>query len=284
MHLRILLSVVLYGVFWRGLNAQELYVYSEPASNLPARSLSLKVKNQLVPEDGIFGRFSYRYTPQVMAGISKKFMLRAAASIGNMQTERAQFESLQLYGKYRILSVDDIHSHFRLAAFGQLARTSVPFHYDEIDLGGDKSGVEAGLIATQLWHKFALSGTFSHVQVLHSSRKNRDVFIPERSYSAMQFSLSAGYLLFPRVYSSYKQTNLNLYTELLAQRTLDNDGYYVDIAPALQLIFASATKLNIGYRQQLGANMHRMTANSWLLSVETTMLGFFKRLNRKSKR
>lgn len=257
--------------------AQELYVYAEPASNLPARSLSLKLKSQWVGEDRIFGRFSYRYTPQVMAGLSKKLMIRAAASVGNMQTQRAKFESLQLYGKYRILSVDDIHSHFRLAAFGQVARSTVPFHYDEIDLGGDKSGMEAGLIATQLWHKFALSGTLSHIQVLHASRKNRDVYIPERSFSALQFSLSGGYLLFPRVYSSYKQTNLNLYLELLTQRLLDKPGYYADLAPSLQLIFSSATKLNLGYRYQLGTSMHRMTNNSWLLSVETTVLNAFKK-------
>lgn len=263
--------------FFIGVNAQELYVYSEPASNLPARSLSLKLKHQSVTKDAIFGRYSYRYTPQVMVGLTKKLMLRAAASIGNMQTQRAKLESMQLYAKYRILSIDDIHSHFRLAAFGQVARSVVPFHYDEIDLGGDKSGVEAGLVATQLWHKFALSGTLSHIQVLHGSRKNRQVYIPARSYNAMQFSLSAGYLLFPRVYSSYKQTNLNLYTELLTQRTLDNSHYYVDIAPALQLIFASATKLNIGYRHQLGSTMHRMTDNSWLVSVETTILGVIKK-------
>jgi hypothetical protein len=246
--------------------------------------VSYKLKNQFVKEDKIYGRFAYRYTPQVMAGVTKNFMIRVATSIGNMQTRRVRLESMQLYAKYRILSIDDIHSHFRLAAFGQLAATSVPFHYDEIDLGGDKSGMEAGVVATQLWHKFALSGTLSHIQVLHASRKNRQVYIPERSYNAMQFSLSAGYLLLPRVYESYKQTNLNLYTELLVQRTLDNNRYYVDIAPALQLIFASTTKLNLGYRRQIGTNMHRMTNSSWLVSVETTRLGFFKQLNRKSKR
>jgi hypothetical protein len=277
MQLRKILVTIFCSFFLIGAPAQELYVYSEPASNLPARSMSYKLKNQFVKEDKIYGRFAYRYTPQVMAGITKNFMIRVATSIGNMQTRRVRLESMQLYAKYRILSIDDIHSHFRLAAFGQLAATSVPFHYDEIDLGGDKSGVEAGVVATQLWHKFALSGTLSHIQVLHASRKNRQVYIPERYYNAMQFSLSAGYLLLPRVYSSYKQTNFNLYTELIAQRSLDNNRYYVDIAPALQLIFASATKLNFGYRHQVGTNMHRMTNSSWLLSVETTILNAFKK-------
>jgi hypothetical protein len=278
MQLRKIVGTFFCSLFLGGIHAQELYVYSEPASNLPARSMSYKLKNQFVKEDKIYGRFAYRYTPQVMAGVTKNFMVRVATSIGNMQTQRLRLESMQLYAKYRILSIDDIHSHFRLAAFGQVAATSVPFHYDEIDLGGDKSGVEAGLVATQLWHKFALSGTLSHIQVLHGSRKNRQVYIPERSYNAMQFSLSAGYLLFPRVYSSYKQTNFNIYTELIAQRSLDNNRYYVDIAPALQLIFASTTKLNLGYRHQIGTNMHRMTNRSWLLSVETTILGVFKRI------
>jgi len=89
--------------------------------------------------------------------------------------------------------------------------------------------------------------------------------------------VSAGYLLFPRNYTSYKQTNLNLYVELLGQNTYDLKRYYADLAPAIQLIFNSNAKLNIGYRFELGSDMHRMSAQSWLISFERTFLNALSR-------
>jgi hypothetical protein len=142
---------------------------------------------------------------------------------------------------------------------------------------GDKSGVEAGLIATRLSHKLALSLTASHTQVLHNTRKNAALFDPPRTFQTLQFSLSGGYLLLPREYKDYEQTNLNLYAELLSQRSIDNRRYYYDLAPALQLIFSSRTKLNLGYRFQLAGTMDRMARQSWLLTLESTWLGYFKK-------
>ena len=81
--------------------------------------------------------------------------------------------------------------------------------------------------------------------------------MPSRIYQAMNYSLSAGYLLLPREYTDYKQTNVNIYTELLAQQSLERKAYYVDLAPAVQFIFNSNAKLNIGYRFQLKGDMLR---------------------------
>jgi len=89
----------------------------------------------------------------------------------------------------------------------------------------------------------------------------------------MNYSLSAGYLLFPRKYENYRQTNLNIYTELLAQQTLDIKRYSIDMAPGIQFIFNSNSKLNLGYRFQLGSDMSRMAQNSFLLSFERTFFG-----------
>ena len=88
--------------------------------------------------------------------------------------------------------------------------------------------------------------------------------------------MSAGYLLFPKKYTSYEQTNLNLYVELLGQRTYDKKRYFVDLAPAAQLIFNSQAKLNLGYRFQLGGDMMRMANESWMLSFEWLFLNAFK--------
>lgn len=258
-------------------SAQELYVFTEPASNIPAHSISAKLTDHFVTNDKIYGRFSQRFMPQLMFGISKKLMVHLGATISNMHTDAFRYESFNIYAKYRFYSQDEIHKHFRLAVFAEGSATRAPFHYDEITLMGDKSGVELGLIATQLWHKLALSGTIAHTQVLDQSRKSDVIYVPTRSYQSMNYSLSAGYLLWPKNYSDYKQVNINFYTELLAEQTLDVKKHCADMAPALQFIFNSNAKLNIGYRFQLSGNMARMSTNSWLVSFERTFLNALKR-------
>ncbi len=97
----------------------------------------------------------------------------------------------------------------------------------------------------------------------------------------MSYSLSAGYLLLPKEYTDYKQTNLNIYTEFLAQQSMDRKAYFIDMAPALQFIFNSNTKLNLGYRFQLGGNMLRMGKDSWHVGLERTFLNALKRNSKK---
>ena len=262
--------------FWKG-NAQELYVFSEPASNIPAHSLSLKLTDHFVTNDNIYNRVSHRLMPEVRIGVSKKLMLSAGGTLSNMHTTDFRGESFNVYAKYRFLSHDEIHKHFRMAVFAEASTTRAPFHYDEITLMGDKSGIGFGLIATQLWNKLALSGTIAHTQVLDQSRKSEVIYVPARAYQSMNYSLSAGYLLLPKEYTSYKQLNINFYTELLAEQTLDIKKHCIDLAPALQFIFNSNAKLNIGYRFQVSGNMSRMSTNSWQVSFERTFLNALKR-------
>ncbi len=260
----------------RVVSAQELYVFSDPASNIPARSVNVKLKAHGVGNDMIFGRNAYRIMPQVMAGITKKMQLRFSASASNMHTASLEAESIGLGAKYRFLSLDGIHQHFRMAAFVEGSLTRIPFHYEEITLMGDKSGLELGLIVTQLWHKLAVSGTVSRTEVLDKSRNDGQLYFPQRQYQSLNYSLSAGYLLFPREYRDYKQPNLNLYLELMGQRLIGTDLFYMDLAPALQLILNSRTKINVGRRYQLQGNMQRMARQSWLVSIETSFLQVWK--------
>jgi hypothetical protein len=257
--------------------AQELYVFTEPASVMPARSLTLRSRTHMMGPNAMYDRFTFRNNLQMVAGLTRRWTMRVGGSWGNMQTYSVKPESFGFYSRYRLLSTDDVHRHFRLAAYVEGAYTAAPFRHDEVSLMGDKSGIEAGLIATRLSQRLALSLTGSHTQVLHTSRKNAAQFDPARTYQTLQVSFSGGYLVFPKEYKDYRQTNLNLYAELLTQRSLDNNSYYVDLAPALQLIFASRTKLNLGYRFQLKGTMDRMADESWLLTMETTWLEFFKK-------
>lgn len=255
-----------------GIAAQELYLYTEPASNVPSKSISAKLSaNYLEQRRGDRGYLLQRYRPEVYMGISKNFMLKASGTFADMHADDLKFESVSLYGKYRFLSKDEAHRHFRMAAFADASLSRVPFNYEEISLMGDKTGAEAGVVATQLINKLALSGIVSHVQVLDKSRfGSAPLNLP---YQAMNYSLSAGYLLFPRKYEHYGQTNFNVYTEVLAQQALDQKNYYIDMAPGLQFIFNSNSKLNLGYRFQLGGDMSRMSRSSVLLSFERTFFG-----------
>ena len=45
--------------FFLKLPAQELYVFTEPASNMPAHSLSVKLTDHIVTNDKIYGRISF---------------------------------------------------------------------------------------------------------------------------------------------------------------------------------------------------------------------------------
>jgi hypothetical protein len=255
---------------------QELYVFTDPASNVPARSISVKLAGMFMGAQAWHDQPMQRYIPEINVGLSKNWMLRTGLSFADMHTNNFAWESIFLYVKWRFLSKDDLHRHFRVAAFADASYTRVPFHNDEITLQGDKPGVQLGIVATQLINRLALSATASHTQVLHKSRNSKNViYVPPRIYQAMNYSLSAGWLMLPKEYTDYGQTNLNVYAELLAQQSLEaaRKVFFVDLAPAIQLIFNSNTKINLGYRFQIGGNMQRMAETSWLIGFERT---FFK--------
>jgi len=257
--------------------AQELYVYTEPASNMPAHSISAKLTGNFIAKNqSADNRFMQRYTPEVMIGVNKKLMWHIGGSFADMHTGNLRWESVYTYLKYRFISVDDVHKHFRMAAFADASYTRSPFEFDEVSLQGDKSGVAVGLIATQLINKLAVSATISHTQVLDGSRNDKVLYTPERNYQSVNYTFSAGYLLFPRNYTDYRQINMNLYVELLGQQTLDRSTHYWDLAPAVQFIFNSTSKINLGYRFQLNGTMERISKESWLLSYEWAFLNALK--------
>ena len=260
-------------IFPKGMIAQELYVFTEPASNMPAKSLSAKYSGKFVKTTMHETRIEQRHTAEVMLGLSKKWMIHGATTFSDMYTDQLRLESGRVYAKYRFLSKDQVHKHFRMAAFGEASHSRNDLMFDEISLEGDQSGVQAGLIATQLWNKLAVSSTVSFTQVTKEKPEHQH---DDHPYQAFNYSLSAGLLVLPVEYTSYKQTNLNIYVELLGQQALDNEKYFVDLAPAIQLIFNSTYKVNLGYRFELNSNMSRMSSNSFNIAFETVFLNALK--------
>ena len=252
-------------------HGQELFPYTEPASNMPARSISLKGSATVGSSDGA-GR--QRYVPEVMAGINRNLMLHAALSFSNMQTGNLRWDGAYTYAKYRFLSRDGIHRHFRMAAFGELGYSRNNAMFDELSVAGELSGVQVGLIATQLLNKLALSSTTSVIRTWSEKRKDDIRALPDAAFA---YSLSAGYLVLPVEYTSYDQLNMNIYAELLGQQSLQEDKYFVDLAPSLQFIFRSTTKLNLGYRFQLSGNAHRSLRRSFMVALEYPFLNAWKK-------
>lgn len=254
--------------------AQELYVFTEPASNIPARSILLRGSAMYMPTIHSENT-KQRYGLGIQAGVSKKLMVAASLGMSDMHQSRFIFESAGLYAKWRFFSQDDIHKHFRMAAFGKLVTSRNHLDHAEINLNGDQSGAQVGVVATKLLNRLAVSGSASYVQVLTEKPKiNPDQY----PYQSFQYTLSAGYLVLPLNYSSYRQTNLNLYCELLGMQNLDKRQYAVDIAPAAQLVlFGSTTRLNVGGRFQVAGNMYRLGTNSLFVSLEYYLLNAWKK-------
>ncbi|PST85104.1 hypothetical protein C7T94_03045 [Pedobacter yulinensis] len=249
---------------------QELYVYTEPASNMPAKSVGLRLSYERMDDLD----FSSRLVPEAMVGINRNLMVHAQAFLSDMEGPFA-FEGASFYAKYRFLSIDDLQKHFRMAAYGRISSSRRPFHSEDINLEGDNSGYQAGLVATQLLHKLALSVTTGYARVFKNDEKIR----PHTAAPAgmLNYSLSAGYLLFPRVYRDYRQPNFNLYAEVLGKTNPGTGHSYLDIAPAVQLILNSQLRIDVGYRFQATGNIeNRYLRNMFLARVEYNIFNVIK--------
>ena len=250
--------------------AQELYVFTEPASNMPSKTLSFKLTGRYPQGNG-----KQRYMPEVMLGINKNWMVHASTTLSDYYSDNIRWESARVYGKYRFFSNDDIHKHFRMAAFGDVALTNNPYLYNEVNLEGDNDGAQVGLIATQLISKVAISGTAAYTRVFNGNSAAHE-HDGKPSYHMLNYSLSAGYLVLPKDYTDYNQTNLNVYFEVLGMRSLDQKHYAIDFAPAIQVIVKSNTKINLGYRFQATGSMTRIAEKSFQVSLEHTLFNILK--------
>jgi hypothetical protein len=255
-----------------GASAQELFVFTEPASNMPAKSLGIRDMNAFMFEKD--GKLNYHNMPELMWGINKKWMVHVQGFISNRQEGGLKAEGGSFYAKYRFLSKDDLKSHFRMAAYGRYSFNNADIHQQEIETMGHNTGYETGIIATQLLHKVAISSSLSYERALDNKPDYK--FPTTESNSAMNYTLSVGKLMLPKVYKNYKQTNMNLMLELLGQRLNDNGKSYLDIASSVQFIINSQARVDIGYRKELYSNMKRTAPNGIVLKFEYTLFNVFK--------
>lgn len=248
--------------------AQELFPFSEPASNMPSKSIGVRITNEFMKDS------KHRFMPEVMIGHHKNLMSHGQAFFSNLDG-KYKFEGLSAYAKYRFISIDEVQSHFRMATYTRVAWSKRPTYTEDLNLEGDNSGIQLGVIATQLIHKLAISGSVSYAAPFNDNSRQLAGFDAPSEH--INYSLSTGYLLLPFVYKSYKQPNFNLYLEASGKTSLESGKSYLDLAPAIQAILNSRTRVDLGYNFQIAGGIdNRFKRNMVMLRAEFNFFNALK--------
>lgn len=253
------------------LHAQELFVFSEPASNMASKSIGLRLNNYLLKQNNNSG-YAYLIAPEIMMGLSKKIMVHAEGFFSNRDSN-FKFDAASFYIKYRFYSEDDVHSHFRIAAYSKAAVSNMFIHHQAIDLSGSNSGYEAGLVATKLINKVAISAGSSFVHVLDNSDVKKYYFTGR---NAVLYNISLGKLLLPKEYINYNQLNVNGMIEMLGETKLYSGNTFMDVAPSLQFIIKSRMRIDAGYRFAVIKQLQRKNNSVFLIRLEYNIFNAYK--------
>lgn len=256
--------ILIFLIFSSSIKAQELFVFSEPASNMPAGSLGVRLGQSLMKKSFKAG-YNYHLTPELMYGFNKNLMIHTTAFVSNRSNDLVT-EGGSLYAKYRFLSIDDLHSHLRLALFGRYSLNNSDIHQEEIETMGHNSGFELGFVVTKLINKVAISSTFSFEKALDNKPKYQ--FPTNQNNNATNYIFSFGKLVFPKKYTNLEQTNLNIMVEFIGQTLNENGKSFLDIAPSLQFIIHSQARVDVAYRREIYSGMFRTAPNGFYLRLE----------------
>jgi hypothetical protein len=251
--------------------SQELFVVTEPASNMPSKSIGIRMGNYLMQTDSN-KKTSYHLMPEIMVSVTNKLMVHMALITSNRKLS-LDAEGVSFYAKYRFLSIDNVHRHLRMAGFGRYSYNTSPIHMLENSLLMHNSGYEYGAVATQLLHKTAISSTIS-LQRAISTKKSHYHYTGLNN--SLNYSLSFGQLLLPQKYKSYKQANVNAMIEFIGQHNLVKNKGFIDIVPSVQCILNSVARIDIGYRTNLKNDLLRTYSKGILIKFEYNFFNAFK--------
>tara|TARA_B100000674_G_scaffold107630_2_gene79115 strand:+ start:1209 stop:2057 length:849 start_codon:yes stop_codon:yes gene_type:complete len=251
-------------------SAQELYINAEPASLIPKGTKVVRLNHHSIFLDGtnIMGGIGNAIimSPSISYGLSKKIMVSGSFQFSNKPYEQDMmpnfgFSGFKLSSKQRILTTDKQKYHTRLSSFIKYSYHDNKFMKDNLDIEIQDTGFEFGIIGTQLINKLAISVTSAVTRISNIDEKYTNgstVKWQSINLNTIQNSISAGYLLFPRKYKSYKQTNFNLYLEYLTNTILTKDypdrynKFSSTLAPGIQFIIMSRSRLDFSYKIRSG--------------------------------
>lgn len=276
---------------WQHAQAQELFPMTEPASNVPKGAVGVRLWGETYNE---VNRIRNLFAVKVMYGLTPRLTVIATPNMSNHHSKQLppefpvhntpqigvnlpyRFNGVNFFAKYRFISSDQPNSHLRLAVYGEYGLLKVAHDEAEPSLLDDNSGWGGGLIATYLKKHLAVSFTGGIIHAYKYKGVVPDI-IPQLpgvpatvTYkNAYNYNLSFGYLLFPKTYKSYTQTNWNIYLELLGKQydkidmtvgnvyyntpqysisTKDNKALqgnnYVEVYPGVQCIIRSDIRID----------------------------------------
>lgn len=252
--------------------AQELFVMTEPASNMPTGSIGFRTMNSFMFDKS--NKLNYHLMPEIMWGINQKWMVHLQSFQSNRATTGLKLEGGSFYAKYRFFSNDDVHKHFRLATYGRVSINRADIHQEEIETMGHNSGGEFGIVGTQLVNKLAISSSVSYEKATNNTSTNE--FPTTQSNNATNYTLSFGRLMYPKTYKNLNQTNINLMVEFLGQTLNQNGKSNLDVVPSIQFIIRSRARIDIAYRKELYSNMLRTAPNGFLIKFEYILFNVTK--------
>jgi len=275
--------------------SQELFPLNEPASDIPKGVLGVRPYSNTYQE---VNQLRNLFALRLMYGVLPKLSVFATVSVsnhhgrdfpeglaththngnqtiyttGNFQrglTNPYLFTGVYLFAKYRFLTFDGEHKHFRMALYGDWSNVKSAHDEAEPNLTDDTKGYGGGLITTYLKNHFAVSLTSGVIIPGAYNGLSPDInggpMIPTQiKYGrAIKYNLSFGYLLFPRKYENYNQGNWNIYLEFMGKAyeaakvnqyggivsipistPLLEAGNYVDVFPGVQYIFKSNLRID----------------------------------------
>lgn len=301
-------SLLLIGMLWiSSLAAQELYIRTEPASNLPKGVIGIRTLSEFYQEGAHLRNMT---ALRVMYGVSPRLTVWAQGNISNHHDRTLPddliddeggvahthdiltgekypmlFNGFQVYGKYLFLKADQQNKHFRMAAYAEASTAFTAHDEAEPNLMDDNAGLGAGIIMTQLYHRFAASLTVGGTLPFAYTEKETDIRL--QYGNALQYNLSFGYLLMPFKYKDYSQTNVSLYVEFLGKSygegSLSQAGTdvfvgldtpallassFVEVHPGIQFIFNSNTRLDLGMGFRFLNESYRYTYPLYFVQVQ----------------
>lgn len=238
----------------RGMGAVSFYYGLTPRISVNLTVAGSNHHDRNLPEDLIthkhVGSQTIYYSQQVPRNRKYPFLIKGA----------------NLTAKYRFLSIDRDREHFRMAAIGSYSTARSAHDEAEANLIDDNAGYGAGLIATYLHQRMAFSFTYQYIvpetyeEFQNDGHQLHNHHIILDYGNTQQFNFAWGYLLSPKEYKDYSQTNTNLYVELIGKKyqamDIFQDGeqiglespahmgsYYVEIMPGIQKVYDSKTIL-----------------------------------------
>lgn len=266
---------------------QDLFVISESATSIPQKSLVVRAYTNWYDEFGAargLGALSLYY------GLTSTISINMTVSgsnhhgnylsddlithkhIGSQTIYYTQqvprnleypflIKGINLSAKYRFLNIDDHRKHFRMAVTGSYSTSNSAHDKAEANLIEDNAGYGAGLIASYLHDRKAITFTYQYLvpksyQEFKSYGFQHDHHILLDYGNTQQFNLALGYLISPREYEDYSQPNTNLYLEIMgkkhqaleifqngeqieAESPAHRASYYIDFMPGIQKVYDS---------------------------------------------